>query len=345
VTTGPLPAGLFDITVAAHDPELTPNGYLALSLINPFSQAIVDEDGDYVWWHEARPGTYMVTRALPSLDGASLLYLRENTAYTSCAVDTPENDLVRISLDGTEVETIPVGFAHHDFTELPDGTIAVIAADFLEIEGKLIEGARILEIGPDGTTETVWSVWDHYAPPEWLVTDDEAACDWLHANALHYEPEEDCYYLGTGWTSEIWKIDRARDEVVWRLGGDDDSTVILEGEQTTLFGSQHGFDLTDDGLVVHDNESLAYSRLVEYELDEDALTARQTWEHASTEQFYVYVLGDVERLDSGLTVATWSTAGQVDIVTEDHEVVWQLNVEMGGGIGYTSWTSTALGAE
>jgi len=340
VTTGPLPTDLRDISVEALDPARVPNGYLPVSVIGPFSQAIVDEDGDYVWAHQTEQEIYMVTRVLPSVDGQSLLYLRENTAYESCEAEEPMNDLVRISLDGTQLETIPVGYAHHDFTELPDGTVALIQGDIREHEGELIEGARILEVAPDGTQEVVWSVWDHFEPPEWVHYPDDFCCEWLHANAIQYDPAEDIYYLGMWWTNEVWKIDRADDEVLWRLGLNEDSNFAPATEDTTWFRAQHGFDLTDEGLIIHDNGSLEYSRLVEYELDEGNMTAEQIWEYAPVEQFMVYGLGDAERLDNGLTLATWSTAGQVEIVTPDHEVVWRLNVEMGGGVGYSNWVDT-----
>ena len=336
IFTGPLPPDLPAIDAVTLDPTKTPEGFLIVSLVGePFIEAILDQDGDYVWFHRVAPGSQMVTRARLSVDGRSVLYLRENEIYCPCDSYEPVNHIVRVGLDGTVLEEIPVGNAHHDFEELPDGTLAVITADVRVANNLLVQGARILEIRPDGETRVAWTLWDHAQLPDWM-SGEGANCDWVHANALDYDPLEDVYYLGMAGVSSIWKIDREDGRVQWEIGADSPDYEGVDEESFWFFG-QHQFDATQSGLLVLDNWGAETTRIVEYELNETDGTAHQIWEHFPEEGFVVYVMGEARRITPDLTLATWSTAGQVDLITKDHEVIWRLNVEMGAGFGYSSW--------
>lgn len=335
VMTGHLPPNLPEIEAEILDPTRAADGYLIISLIGePFIEAIIDQDGDYVWFHRVAEGAQMVTRARLSVDGRSVLYLRENEIYCPCDSYEPMNHIVRVRLDGAEVEEIPIGNGHHDFEELPDGTLAVVKADVREVNDLLVQGVQILEIAPDGTSESVWTLWDHEACPDWLVGAD-ANCDWVHANALDYDPVENVYYLGMAGASAIFKIDRETGRVLWRLGAG--YTFEGIGESMDWFSGQHQFERTERGILVFDNCGWPSTRVVEYELNEEMGTAREIWEHVSEEGFFVFAMGEASRIEPGLTLATWSTAGQVDQVAANHDVVWRLNVEMGAGFGYSSW--------
>ena len=340
--TGAVPTGLPSITTKTTNPESVVDGFLVASLITAeraaFVEAIFDADGDYLWFHEVAQPCVFTIRARLSRDGASMLYLRQGEEYTQCSSEEPVNHIVRVSLDGREVEVLPAGHAHHDFFEHPDGTIALLVVDLQEVDGELIAGESIVEMTPDGHSETVWSLWDTYDPS---LEYDFSKCEWGHANAIKYDDVEDVYYVGLAQTSSIWKIDRATGETLWILGGEPETnTFTLAMEESAWFVRQHGFDVVESGIIVFDNASSERSRAVEYQLDEDAMTALQVWEHTSQEHFYTYALGDVQRLESERTLVTWSTSGQVDISTLDHELVWKLNASIGTGIGYTTWSSS-----
>jgi hypothetical protein len=42
-------------------------------------------------------------------------------------------------------------------------------------------------------------------------------------------------------------------------------------------------------------------------------------------------------LPSGNTLVVFSVKGQVDEVTPDGELIWQLTLGMGGALGYMTW--------
>ena len=46
------------------------------------------------------------------------------------------------------------------------------------------------------------------------------------------------------------------------------------------------------------------------------------------------MLGDVARMDNGDTVVDWAVAGEIDRVTEEGEVIWRVNTELGYAFGF-----------
>ena len=85
----------------------------------------------------------------------------------------------------------------HDFVELPGGALAYIAADWREVDGRMVRGNQVVERATDGTTRVVFSAWDHFDFDNGQV---ESATGWTHANALDYLAEHDAYLFGIG----IW---------------------------------------------------------------------------------------------------------------------------------------------
>ena len=72
------------------------------------------------------------------------------------------------------------------------------------------------------------------------------------------------------------------------------------------------------------------------------MTAQQIWTHVDDPPLFSIGFGDVTRLPSDHTLVTWSSAGQIDEVTEDGVLVWRMNAAMGAGFGYTAWTAAPV---
>ena len=346
VETGPAPAGMPGLTVERTPGRSPAGGFLVTSLLsNPSWAVIIDEDGDYVWWHT--PGDEwersFVPRAHLSADGAHVLYEASASALTGEDDSvTGERMLVRVSLDGTEVDTVSLEGCHHDFVELPGGNVAAIVSDVREVDGEEVEGDRIVELDWDGVEQGSWSAWDHieYDPADVTADDDPG---WTHANALDHDPADDSYTLSLRNQDTILRIDRASGEIRWRLGGvhnDFDAALNV----LPLFQRQHQFQRLDSSILVFDNGTVddMRSRAVEYALDEGNMTAQQIWTHVDDPPLFSIGFGDVTRLPSDHTLVTWSSAGQIDEVTEDGVLVWRMNAAMGAGFGYTVWAAAPV---
>jgi len=334
--TGAPPLDLAWTTVGGANPE----GYFVTSLVHvPSVVAILDGHGEYVWWYEVGfdslpGGNEMVTRSSLSRDGESMMFLAWTPQYPGLDC-TSQRDLVRLSLDGDHLDTRLVSGAHHDFVELTDGTVAVLAYDPIDWEGDEVVGDRLVEVFPGGDERDVWSLWDTMTPQPGGEYGD--GTDFSHANALRYSQDQDAYFVSLRLLHTILKIDRITGAVLWRLGGAD-SDFTLPGGGTDLFSNQHQFQILDDGLIVFDNgeEGASETRGVQYHLDESSWTATPVWTHVPDPPRAVYSLGDVTRSDTGETLVTWATAGEIELLDPSGQREWMMNLGIGSGFGYTT---------
>lgn len=333
ITTGPLPPEI---------PELSFTGevssWVGDYLIIPYQGTslgviVVDSRGEIVWYDTVDPG-FNFMRAVFSVDGEDMVY---------CLAGPQDflegGSVARVSLDGETRTSTIWPFLDHDFTELPDGTIAGITVT--PGPDGLGKADDIVELAPDGTFTTIWSGWDD----PWLMefVNYEIA-NWTHANALDYDPVEDVYYISSKELGTITKVDRSTGASIWHLNGVANEFTFPEGAE--IVQMQHQFQVIDGGIVIFDNGELerGYSQAVEYLLDQDALTAEPIWEQTHSPPIGVYAKGDVERYADGGTRIVWSSAGEIQDVTATHEITWQLNTELGYAITFVQRVESLYGS-
>ncbi len=328
-STGAVPTDMPDLSVEALD-EVT-DGFLVTSLFAVAPAAvIVDRDGDYVWWYEAPSEDFQVSRATLTADRQHVVFWSVNLSGGPGVGNAVDQELIRVSLDGTDVDTRAEEDGHHDFTVMPDGGITHIEYDMRDGE----EGDRIVEIGPDGDERVVWSFWDDYdsggagGPGTTLA----------HFNAIDYYEDEDAFYVSILGKENLVKIDRPGGELVWAMGGDD-SDFVLEDGDTDFFDRNHQFQRLDDSLLmfVNGDEHANCSEAREYAYSGDGGEAELIWTYRPDPCVFSFSLGDVSRLDDGHTLVTFSNQGQIDEVDADGELVWRLNASLGGAVGYTTF--------
>ena len=324
IRTGDLPVGMPRL-------ELEGGGHDQLTLVPVLGRTravlVIDRDGDIVWYHsdERKLDFY---RARLARDGKSLLY----NAGSVSGDPADNSELVRVALDGSKTEGIPVPLLAHDFIEHEDGTLAAIVVEYRDFEGKPLRGDKIVEIDADGELTTVWSAWDCFDPSEW--PGDAIEHGWTLANALDYDEKEDAYYLGMRNFSSIAKIDRESGACEWVLGLSASTLKFAPG--SARFLHQHQFELRGDHLLVMDNDGNGgkQSRVIEYQLDLEAGTATEIWSYSADPKVYTFVLGEPARMDDGSTFINWSAAGQMERVSEDGESLWKLNSGAGFAFGF-----------
>jgi hypothetical protein len=330
VSTGQVPAELPDLELERAG-DLTWQGLLVSSVISmPPAAVMLDEDGDYVWWYVLE-GVDSVGRARLSHDGRSVLMLDINLQG-----DVP-GSLYRVGLDGEGLEVVPTMDAHHDFVELPDGTITYLSYDPRQIDGVEVPGDRVVELAPDGSSRVLWDAWEE-PDLEYAASDAYMGRMWPHANAIDWVPDQDAYQFSMLSLDAIWQLDRASGAVDWRLGGElSDFTLVDEG--TDFFEHQHQFQWLDGSMLVFVNGpmQMGVSRVVEYAISHQTGGAFEAWEHESERGLSSMVLGDVHRFDSGNTLITWSYAGVIEEVDSQGEPWWTLSASAGGAFGYTTW--------
>jgi hypothetical protein len=109
IHTGPLPVGLPSLRQTGDGYD----GFVIVPILGATTAVvIIDAQGNIVWYHsDARQLDFY--RARLSVDGKSVLY---NAAKIS-GEPSPASELVRVSLDGTPLGSIPIPLLAHDFVE------------------------------------------------------------------------------------------------------------------------------------------------------------------------------------------------------------------------------------
>lgn len=317
------------------DPD---GGFVVTPLMGSvYAATLIDAEGRYVWWH-IEDGGYVVQRARIARDGGSIL-------YNAVLFSDPEGEgaIVRVGWDGEELERIAIVGTSHDFVELPDGTLAVIAYDTREYAGEEYRGDRIWERAPDGTLTEVWNAWDWFDPSVTPPTD-LVDFTWTLANALDYDEATDRYWLGLRNFDSLVRIDRATRQMDLGLGGMFPETLWSDG--ATPFEGQHQFQwVSSDRLLVFDNAAMetGASRAVEYAVDLKTRTLSPAWSYQPEPASWVWAMGDVERLPSGNTRVTWGTNATMEVVDPKGAVLSRLQIPMGTIFGYTEHVAALPG--
>ncbi len=337
LTTGSIPSalpGLDAETLGDVD-----DGFIVTSTfaVGP-AAVIVDRDGDYVWWYEAPSDDFQVGRASMTADRQHVVFWSVNLAQGPDGASQADQELIRVGLDGTEVDYRSVPDGHHDFTVMPDGGITFIEYDV--VDG--VEGDRIVEISPDGAETEIWSVWDDF---EYSGSTGPGET-FSHFNAIDYYADEDAFYVSSLGLGGVMKVDRGSGELQWTMSGDHSDFTLADGD-TELFDRNHQFHRLDDAMLVFVNgdEATNCSDVREYAYEGDAGEVELAWSYTPDPCVFTFSLGDVERLDSGNTMVTFSNQGQIDEVDPGGEVVWRLSADMGGAVGYATFMEDLYSVE
>jgi hypothetical protein len=261
-----------------------------------------------------------------------------------------------------------------------------------------VMGDIIKEFTPDGAVVWEWKAFDHLNPYRigyetfsqyWERRGFPGVIDWSHANTILYDEADDAYIINFRYQSALMEIDKKSREISWIFGepsGWDaklqNKLIRLEGE-TAWFWHQHSPSLTPEGNILLFNNANYQARpfdeatdmtrtrshVLEYKIDEDALTAQKVWSSMTDTGEYIVsiAMGDVDYLPNGNVLAAygalvsqehlkdgdvnWYTRGNVPQWTlireiehtQPAKVVWELRLMPKGEDSNVGWT--IFGAE
>lgn len=343
VRTGGLPSGLPELEVAIDRHPGERSGYILTTVVSDSSvPLLIDADGDIVWWYEPNVEKAKITRSRLARDGKSVILTLSGEEGIHVSDDAKTSYVRRVGLDGTLLQEFTIVGTHHDFVERPDGVLAFIVGLERQPDGWANPAVAdaIVEVAPiagDGSIQkVVWSAWDawNFAEPDPGV---EGSWDLTHCNAIDWHEAAGTYAVSSYAMGTIFTVDIASGQVLEEIGGKFSDYTLANGDPLP-FDISHQFQFLGDSLLLFDNGTTetTTSRALELALDSSTGTAEIAWQYVSDPVLYVPALGDVTRLDDGSTLVTWSTAGQLDLVSPDGEVEWRLNLGLGGGLGYTT---------
>ncbi|NPD90331.1 MAG: hypothetical protein HGN29_16585 [Asgard group archaeon] len=171
--------------------------------------------------------------------------------------------------------------------------------------------------------------------------------DISHSNSIFFDAEEDMIYCNSRNTNTFYKIDHSTGIVEWALGEYGDFTLYdLKGNvKNNLFYHAHAVEKIDDNkFLLFDNdyhnqtdEESNISRLVEITIDENTMTANETWTWEAPSSYYSDVWGDADPLPNGNVFGTFGAFehdGYISIgarmieVNTTGDIVWEMNFPM-----------------
>jgi hypothetical protein len=296
-STRPLPENLLASTVS--EPvtgELAP-GITCLDprqIVGSVAQVCVDRAGEVVWFY---PHPLAVglddKRQLPNGNFLGVLTREHPIEFTV------DGETVREYLrpEGEEV--------HHEAFPMPNGNILAVANDTRSVllggETVSIKGDQLIEIDRE-TNEVVWrwSAHDHYS---YLDPPQLNPANWVHFNAVIYDPVFRRVYVSSRSLSRITAIDYDTGEIVFNMGKPMPSGDV---DFDPGFRLQHAPQILPNGnMLLHDNGQFASgTRALELAFDdpEQPTSASIAWQWYAPS--YSQIIGDADLLPNGNVLFT-----------------------------------------
>ncbi len=194
---------------------------------------------------------------------------------------------------------------HHHTEKLPSGQVLAMVHDENEAAGDSWTGFGITYLSPNLNLDE-WTLrsQDYVDEGAMKVPAPDRDDPW-HANAAI--DRDGMLYVNLRQAHLLLAFDKDSRELVWRFGPDGDFTLLEDdgsvADPARWAWGAHAPELDGDRLLVYDNgyqrpNAGGFSRLVEFELDVPARTARTVWEYREADWFE-QIWGDVDRLPDG----------------------------------------------
>lgn len=278
---------------------------------------------------------------------------------------------------------------HHDICPMPNGNVLLISWDYRTaseavaagcLVSKNIYSEKIIEVEPTGaTTGNIvweWYLWDHLIqntssskpnygvisehPERMNINAGNPGSDWIHANALDYNPQLDQVVFSSHCMSEIYVIDHSTStaEAASSSGGNSGKggdflyrwgNPQIYGRGSTsdrVFYIVHGVNFVDSGLpgeghiIAFNNQTTSTSKMsavveiippqvgYNYYIASDSAfgPTSSLWSYSAS-GFYSTHLGGVQRLPNGNTLACEATDnGKLWEITPSGTIAWSYTI-------------------
>jgi len=301
---------------------------------------IVDNDGNLVYSEHVDTGMPVELKVAPSG------WLTYGKMYEESPFGVAAGLTEYYIMDSTYsiVETIQMGNGYiadfHEFQILANGHVLMLGYDIQQVDmseiveggypGAMVVGSIVQELdnpvaatGQERNVIFQWRSWDHYELTDSYQDLTQSTVNPIHLNSIEMSNDGHLIISSIG-LGEVTKINRRTGEIIWRMGGKNNEFTFINEDQANdpvYFMFQHDVRQLDNGnLTMIDNGNnnpnvgggdvpvRPYTRAVEYELDETAMTATRVWEYRHDPDIFVGNFGSVQRLDNGNTVIGWGAA-------------------------------------
>ena len=200
-------------------------------------------------------------------------------------------------------------------------------------------------VSTDEFTIATWNMRNFVSKDWWCPYNDMLGSyrDITHSNTIYFDADDDIIYYNSRNTNTFFKLNHTSKKVIWGLGEYGNFTMYdIYGNQTDhLFFHAHSVEPVDENtFILFDNDlhnqtdpNNERSRILEITIDEETMTANESWYYAASSEYYSAYWGDADRLPKGNRLGTWGyhstpidgpCASLIEVDT-NHEVVWQVD--------------------
>lgn len=335
------------------------------SPVLPGPEVVTDTQGNPLWYYED-PSFAGSIQGMKRLPGGNLVFdASDNNDHSIVReIDLAGDTLRQLTLSQLNAELANIGadfqvaFLNHDILPLPTGHIVLIG-DWYKTFTNLtccpgqsvrVEGSGLIDLNANWEPDWTWNPFDHLDVNRTFMN----FPDWIHGNAILYTADHNLLF-SMRHQSWIIKIDYAdgggTGAVLWKLGYQGDFTLTPDDPSQWFYGQHkpsilaaNGHEMTlavwDDGNNRVMNTSglqcgigagpPCYSRVVVYQLNEDARTAQEIFQY--TPGPYDFWGGNAEQLVNGDLefdiTAGLPNGSEIMEVTDSAspQVVWSMNI-------------------
>lgn len=219
---------------------------------------------------------------------------------------------------------------HHEFLMLPNGHAFVMTYDAQLVDmdtvvpggqpGATVIGFVFQELDEAKNVVFQWRSWDHFEITDASEHEDLTAeiIDYVHGNSIEIVSDT-TLVISSRNMNEVTKIDWRTGEIIWRLGGEKNQFTFIG--DTLGFDYQHDARILSDGLLsIFDNgqhhPDPKFSSAVEYEIDEENMTATLVRRWRSDPDIWAVIMGNSQEVTEGGRVIGWGSG--VPGITEFH---------------------------
>lgn len=266
------------------------------------------------------PGDIVVLdKDFNEIDRINILPYKDRTANQLRGVDLHEfiyladNHYIAMAYYITTVNNIPASLNPASNIKVVDCVIQEVKNGAVVFEWHSVDYPELYELSTQSNA----------------FSDTSAVYDYFHLNGISIDPSDNNLILSARNTSQVYKINHATGEIIWRLGGNS-SDFPLTDEQK--FHRQHHATITDGGktLLLFDNGQRGlreYSRIVEYNLDHLTQTVRSFKATHVPNGIFGEYMGSVQKTDSSYVIGCGSTPRIVEVNYNTLEVLLDIKLE------------------
>ena len=349
--SGFVPQSIYPVNLVTNEKESVQPRFLLMTqnTYNYIDQhpvmLMVDTDGFIVWYYEYEgfDGVLLCDTEYREMTKTIVSGIQKELSMA----EIPYEEGFEIDLEGNTVWESPdiasysygeTGW-HHQYSVLDDDTILYIGAEYLNNNTTISD--KIVNVDKNYNELWSWAYSDTFVPPAECPQTSivyDYFCDWTHTNYVTMLKDEGVVYINSPRLG-LYKMDLNTKKILWNFGRDGDFAMLSDNEfPWTDFN--HTPQIKRDGSVLHilffDNglNERRYSRVVEYEINEDTMTAGITFEYdgrdAGRSWFAEQGWGIVRYMENGnILVGTGFVdppeKSSIFEITRDGRVVWELD--------------------